>query len=218
MALEKLKILDEEDNELVEALINPNQITIVKSVNWRSAPTNQRDVPAAQFLHAEAATLSMELFFDTYEEEGGEAQKDVRKHTDKIVSLTAVDGELHRPPLCKLVWGQFQFPTVKWRLQQLNQRFTLFLPGGTPVRAVLTCTFIEWRSDEDEQKLQNKQSANIPKSYTVRRGDTLSGIAASQYRDPALWRVIAQANQIDNPRNLTPGQTLRVPALRTSRR
>jgi nucleoid-associated protein YgaU len=48
----------------------------------------------------------------------------------------------------------------------------------------------------------------------VRRGDTLSSIAARHYNDPGLWRHIARANGISNPRVLTPGQVLRVPKLR----
>jgi len=48
----------------------------------------------------------------------------------------------------------------------------------------------------------------------VRRGDTLNSIAARHYNDPCLWRPIATANGIHNPRRLTPGQVLRIPKLR----
>jgi nucleoid-associated protein YgaU len=57
-------------------------------------------------------------------------------------------------------------------------------------------------------------SADVPNTHTVRRGDTLSGIAARHYNDPGLWRHIATANGISNPRVLKPGQVLRVPKLR----
>jgi nucleoid-associated protein YgaU len=48
----------------------------------------------------------------------------------------------------------------------------------------------------------------------VRRGDTLSSIAAEEYNDAMLWRPLAEANRINNPRVLTPGQVLVVPVLR----
>ena len=98
-------------------------------------------------------------------------------------------------------------------LQSLNQRFTLFLDDGTPARATLSCTFKQWRSDEVEARLLNKQSPDVAKTRPVRRGDTLSSIAAIEYKDPTQWRPIAEANAIDNPRLLKPGQVLTIPTL-----
>jgi hypothetical protein len=152
----------------------------------------------------------MDLFFDTYE-----ARSDVREHTDKIYHLTTVEQhpDLHRPPLCRLAWGNFNFSDFKWVLESLNQRFTLFLDSGTPVRATLSCTFKQVRSAEEDARLSNKQSSDVVKTRTVRRDDTLSSIAAASYKDPAQWRPIAEVNGIDNPRQLNVGQVLAIPAL-----
>jgi len=160
----------------------------------------------------------MELFFDTYED-----QTDVRLLTQPVFALTTVQehGELHRPPLCKLVWGRYDFDDFQWVLNSLTQTFSLFLSDGTPVRANLSCKFRQWRSDEVEMKLLNKQSPDVAKTRTVLRGETLSSIAAQEYNDPALWRPIADANGIDNPRRVQPGQVLSIPRLApgtTSRR
>lgn len=211
MALEKLTILVE-TGQIVRALFNPNQLTIQKSTNWRVVPTAERDVPTSQFTYGEPATLSMDLFFDTYED-----GIDVRAHTHGIYTLTTVEehGELHRPPLCMLVWGTFSFGESQWVLKSLNQRFTMFLENGTPVRATLGCTFRQWRSDLLEAKLLDKKSADVAKTYTVQRGDTLASIARKEYRDPALWRPIAEENRLDNPRALTPGDILIIPKLRS---
>jgi Uncharacterized protein containing LysM domain len=209
MAIEKLTIRVE-DSEDIKVLFNPNRITIQKTASWRSADAAQRDVPAAQFTHGEPATLSLELFFDTYE-----SGHDVRNHTQKIYSLTTVEnhGNLHRPPLCRLQWGTYDFEQFDWVLNNLNQNFTLFLENGTPVRATLNCTFRQWRSDRIEAQLQNTQSADLVKTRVVRLGESLSSIAGEEYRDPTLWRAIAEANRIDQPRILQSGQTLTVPPL-----
>ncbi|NEO96437.1 MAG: LysM peptidoglycan-binding domain-containing protein, partial [Moorea sp. SIO3G5] len=34
-----------------------------------------------------------------------------------------------------------------------------------------------------------------------------------EYNDPSVWREIAKANGINNPRHLTPGQVLTIPVL-----
>lgn len=212
--LEKLRILVEtgpgQFTKQIVALFNPEQISITKNSRWRLAPAAERDVPVSQFTHGDPATLSLELLFDTYE-----TGRDVRAYTGEIFKLTTVQdhGNLHRPPLCQLRWGAFTLDDFQWVLTSLTQRFSLFLADGTPVRANLSCNFQQWRSDEEEARLLNKQSADVAKRYTVRRGDSLSAIAAQQYDDPSLWRPIAGANKLVNPRRLVIGQTLVIPAL-----
>ncbi len=43
-------------------------------------------------------------------------------------------------------------------------------------------------------------------------GDSLELLAYREYGDPTAWRVIAQANGIDDPQRLRPGAELIVPA------
>ena len=52
-----------------------------------------------------------------------------------------------------------------------------------------------------------------PRTWRVRRGDTLEGIAAEVYRDPTMWREIARRNDIEDPRLLTPGTILTLPEI-----
>lgn len=51
-------------------------------------------------------------------------------------------------------------------------------------------------------------------TYTVRKGDTLSGIAQRHYGKASRWHAIFEANrdQIDDPDLIRPGQVLRLPA------
>lgn len=51
--------------------------------------------------------------------------------------------------------------------------------------------------------------------YTVKRGDSLSKIAKTQYGDPMKYPVIFEANKpmLTNPDLIYPGQVLRIPPL-----
>lgn len=51
------------------------------------------------------------------------------------------------------------------------------------------------------------------RTYTVRKGDTLSAIAQRQYGKASRWHAIFEANrdQLDNPDLIRPGQVLKLP-------
>lgn len=52
-----------------------------------------------------------------------------------------------------------------------------------------------------------------PRTYVVRKGDSLSKIAKAMYKDAKLWKKIYEANkdQIKNPDMIHPGQKLVIP-------
>jgi nucleoid-associated protein YgaU len=220
VALMKFQILPEKegnpskplrfDGDPIEALFNPDEFSISGSVGWPAASAAQRDVKEAQFTSGDR-TLSVKLLFDTYDTPTSE-KDDVREvHTSKIVKLSRVEKAKHRPPVCRLRWGSNYF--FQGILERLEQRFTLFMENGTPVRATLTCSFKEWRTNIEDMEQQELQSSDIVKMKVVRRGDTLSAIAAEEYLDPRGWRPIAVANGIDDPLSLPIGRAITVPNL-----
>jgi nucleoid-associated protein YgaU len=110
--------------------------------------------------------------------------------------------------VCQFSWGNLIFIGV---LEQADMRCTLFLPSGVPVRATVDVTFKQYFDGTTETGML--QSANFVKQHIVRPGDTISSIAAEKYDDPAKWRSIAKANNIDDPLTIQVGQVLTVPAI-----
>jgi hypothetical protein len=70
-------------------------------------------------------------------------------------------------------------------------------------------------STRTSQKKAKETAANLPTSYTVRRGETLPQISARSeiYNDSSLWPLIYRANrdQIRDPKRLWPGQVFVIP-------
>lgn len=66
-----------------------------------------------------------------------------------------------------------------------------------------------------EKKISKESPSPQTPTYTVRRGETLPQIAARSeiYNDSSLWPIIYRANrdQIRNPKQLWPGQVLKIP-------
>ena len=47
-------------------------------------------------------------------------------------------------------------------------------------------------------------------TYVVRRGDSLTSIAARLYGDPTFWLDLANVNGLRDPRNVVAGQVIRL--------
>ena len=189
----------------IEVLFNPNEYSLEKSNQFQRTAVPGIQTPATQFVSGNTRTLTMDLFFDSYEK--GE---DVRNYTSPITSLLDIDSHLHAPPICKFCWGSLNF---KATLEQVSQKFTLFLESGIPVRATLSVTFKEYKTLREQLKKVKKESRDRTKTITVKQGDSLCLIANQEYEDSRLWRPIADANNIDNPHTLVVGQELIVPVV-----
>lgn len=211
--LEKLRIDNEDTGETFFVLFNPTEYLIEDASKW-SDQDRMGQKPELHYTGGERKKLTMDLFFDTYE-----SRTDVREHTSTVASLLVFNREVHRPPKVTISWGRgapggphadFPFTGV---LESLKQQFVLFLGDGTPVRATLSVVFLEFTLPEEELQENEPNSPDHTKAYVVKEGDTVSGIAGMFYRDPGAWRAIAERNDIDNPRVLTPGLVLTIPTL-----
>lgn len=209
MALVKAQILIEHSGETIEVHFNPEEYTVNQDNNIASQAIPGLSAPLLQFVNGNMRTLEMELLFDTYDDKA-QAKKDVRESTGKVTNLMAIDPDLHAPPVLRVSWASLQFRCV---LARATQRFIMFTNDGTPVRAKLTVTFNEFVDTEREAKEVSRQTADFTKTYTVKQGETLSDIAARLYENPGLWRPIAIANGIADPRSIEVGQSLSVPSL-----
>ena len=67
------------------------------------------------------------------------------------------------------------------------------------------------QSQQTSQKIEVKR--DVPPTYTVQPGDTLSNISRKVYGKKNRWRDIYKANRdrMATPESLKPGQTLRIP-------
>jgi hypothetical protein len=204
MEYAKASILPEGQNS-IDVLFNPNLYTVAKGNTIAEAAIPGLQAPILQYVNGNTRTLGMDLFFDTYEE-----QIDVTMYTDQIYGLLAIDPETHAPPICEITWGGFFFRGV---LDNVSGQFSLFFPDGTPARAKLTVTFKEFIDVRVLVQQNPNQSADHRKTRLVQIGDRLPEIAWEEYGDAAKWRPIADANGIDDPRNLEVGRQLIIPAL-----
>jgi len=207
----KIKGQDGTKEEL-EFFLNPNKIVISKSVKMEES----KDTTSQKTETKPATTdpISMDLgtiWFDTYDTRGN-----VRElYIDYLEKLLDPYEPTHHPPAVYFCWGKFSSESklldeYLFYVKKLDVTYEMFLPNGTPVRASVKLTLQQCNAKDTHTK---KESPDHAKLYTVRRGDTLQGIAMAEYHDPKEWRRIADSNGITDPMSLTPGTKLLVPPI-----
>jgi len=215
MALTKASITNADfQSEKIDCLFNPTEYVIARTNSWKERTATGKETPALTFSGGGARTLTMDLFFDVFEQDGG----DVRTIVDKLWKLMTIDSRLKntttqqgRPPLVIFQWGPNW--SFKAAITNLSVRYTLFRDDGTPVRATASVTFQEW--DENVQGQNPTSLSREPgrKRREVRPNDTLALIAYEEYGDATKWRLLADENSIEDPLNLQPGSVLAIPPM-----
>lgn len=206
-------IINRNTGASVACMFNPYEYTLSKQNQYEQAPTKGRNIPLTRFRQGGAQTLSLRLMFDTYA-----LRSDVRLLTAPLWTMMQVDESRadprtgkSEPPHVIFQWGAFQFEAV---ITKLDEKATLFMQDGTPVRAVVTIG-LQQVLDETQHAGQNPTSGGgvAPRTRLLYASDRLDLIAWDEYGDSTKWRLIAQANGITDPLHLTAGHIIVVPPL-----
>lgn len=202
---------------------NPSSVKVGKPVNWHPEDENHGqtgnqkvemqatkpllNAPLMVFGGGNSATFSLDLIFDTT----GDGNTDVRNYTNQLLKLTLICSGKKTPPYVLFIWGEYSsFLSVVTRV---DVTYTHFLGSGRPVRARANVTFVQ-ASDTDGGKLPSQNPTSLTearKTHLVRQGERIDTLAYREYRSCARWREIAEANGLDNPLDLRPGQILVIP-------
>jgi len=187
----------------ISVFFNPSEYSIDKSNDFSTSNSGKSSL--TQFSKENLQTLTMDLIFDSYEAID-KKEKDVRILTRKITNLLKIDSEIGAPPIITFVWGG---PILTGVLTNVKQKFTLFSSDGIPLRATLNITLKEYKTESIIN--EDTDEKNEDKVHTVKQGENLTRIAIIYYNNPYKWKVIADKNNIDNPRLLETGSIITIP-------
>jgi nucleoid-associated protein YgaU len=213
--LAKAKIIPREGNyanQEIPVLFNPTEYSLELSNRYQKSSPPGLSSPIIQFVNGEADTLSMDLYFDTHTDG---ADRPVNEVTDKIASLMRIDSKTHAPPRVRFHWGPIDFVAV---IERISQKFTMFRADGMPVRATLNVSFTQYKTLAEELNDPARESSDKTKRRVMSADDSVWLLAQREYGDIRLWRHIAVASGLDDPRSIEPGDVLIVPQLDDSAR
>jgi hypothetical protein len=135
----------------------------------------------------------------------------VSDRVKKFLDLTfRMNGKIHEPNYLVVKWGDLIFPC---RLESVGITYTRFNRDGTALRADLDIRLVSDIEVKKRIREEGKSSPDLTHRRIVRHGDTLPLLTKEVYGSSVYYLRVAQANGLDDFRNLIPGQELVFPAV-----
>jgi hypothetical protein len=204
-----------------EAMFNPDEFSQKYEIEYGKNQGMNSTNKEVNYARSKPRELHIKLVLDgTGVDQIGilklKPQKTVSDRVKQFIDLTfRMNGAIHEPNFLVVEWGGKEDGGLVFscRLSSVNVSYTSFDRDGSPLRAVLDATFI---SDQDVKKRmakENKSSPDLTHSRIVKSGDTLPLLTKEIYGSSRYYLQVAQINNLDNFRELTPGQELIFPPL-----
>ena len=204
-------------NKVITVLFNPTEYTFDRSNSYKATPVPGLGAPLVQFVNGESAQLSMDLFLDDYTDPRGPTslqQKEadpLRTRLNDLTALLAIDSKVHAPPPVRFEWGTTMVFTAV--IEKITRKVTMFHPDGEPARVTLSVTFKEYRTLRELVETPRRESADKTKRRVVVGRESLWLITSREYNDADEWVRVAEANDLDDPRQISAGDWLELPPI-----
>jgi hypothetical protein len=192
-------------------MLNPSSWSHRHTISYDRKAAFGKASPTVRFAGTDEEEVSFDLVLDgTGVVEG--ATQDVRTQVERLKGIVYdYDGHQHEPSVVKLAWGSLVF---FGRLRGLSVEYTVFEPGGDPLRAKVKLAFLGFMSEKEESLRANRSSPDLSHVIVVQKGDTLPLLCHRVYKDAAYYPAVARFNDLTDFRHLEPGTRIRLPPLR----
>lgn len=197
----------------IDFQFNPKELKVAKSAKWkRESQRNRRSSSVPEFSGSEPVKLTVEMFLDGTDKNA--SPSGVVTTVEQLFSLVVPTRESLSsgkacPPVVIFRWGGLTGFVAY--VSQVQVTYSLFSPGGTPIRAVAQVSLEELTPDYPPQN-PTSGGEHVRSTHRTVEGDTLAALAHREYGDASRWRDIAEVNGMDDPMRLPPGTTLLLPA------
>jgi hypothetical protein len=193
-----------------EVMLNPSSYSRELSIDYSTTRALGQQGGEPKFSAYRPETVRFDLMLDGTGVAGAGA--DVKTQVGRLETVVyGYDGEKHEPNPVRVLWGSL---ILFGRLTAMTLDYTLFKPGGEPLRAKVTLAFRGFMSAEEESLRANRSSPDLTHRVEVRAGDTLPLLCYRIYQDAAYYPEVARLNNLVNFRDIEPGTRLYFPPLR----
>jgi Contractile injection system tube protein/LysM domain len=197
-----------EGGDTIQCAFNPESYTISKTNIWTYKPNQSKDYPKPEFGGGMPMVYTMQLLLDTSLQGADQSIKDQAN-----ALMKAMHGGGSPPKFVTFSWGSTQLP--KAAPLSISIQYAMFHPNGDPMRAFVDLELAQADDSSPPGQAQNPTTRGTAglRSRIVQDGDSLHSIAYQSYGDATRWRVIAEANGVDDPLRIERGTALSIPRL-----
>lgn len=218
-----VRIQSNQINDSLDFLLGPEPLAISDGIGGWVEIERPNDVSISDWPGVAGFKVEVQVVVDHWTDNPLTETKDsVKNSWQKLMRVGRdIKGDTSEPPPLRL-YGRV-FPDFLngelFVIQGVEPGETLFSESDQPRRQFWKIRFLEY-SKGDTVKLKKRKArgrddgkggGDRKKKYTVKKGDTLQSIARDLYGDQSKWKKIAEANNLRNGRNLTPGDKLKIP-------
>jgi len=194
-----------------EAMLNPESYSHAHAISYDQKTTLGQLAPEPKFSGYDGEEVTFDLVLDgtgVVPTQPGDVKSQVK---DLSAIVYDYDGSNHEPNVVRLLWGSL---LLFARLKSMTMDYTLFTPGGDPLRAKVKMSFVRFMSRTEESLRASRSSPDLSHQVVVQAGDTLPALCHRIYRDAGYYTEVARFNGLASFRSLSPGDILRFPPLR----
>ena len=197
-----------EGGDTIQCAFNPETYSVSKTNIWTYKPNQSKDYPAPEFGGGMPMVYTMQLLLDVSLQGSDQSIKDQAN-----ALMKAMHGGGSPPKFVTFSWGSTQLP--KAAPLSISIQYAMFHPNGDPMRAFVDLELAQADDSSPPGQAQNPTTRGTAglRSHIVQDGDSLQSLAYESYGDPTRWRVIAEANGVDDPLRIERGTALGIPRL-----
>ena len=198
----------------LDCYFNPTEYSIAKTNTWEAEKVNGKSSPNQKFTSGNPRKMELSLLFD---QTMPPVSMPVGEATAMLLDAMEVPSggnagaPTSAPPFITFGWGKLKF---KGACTSLTCTYKLFSPEGEALRADVKLSLTQSGQPPKGQNPTTRAQAGFG-VHRVKDGDTLPSISYASYGDATKWRLIAEANGVDNPLHLRRGSSLSLPTLDT---
>lgn len=234
----KIKIVSYKDKELTEIVkevdpyyvpVSPEKYSQQYKIKYDVKAANGSHGVQERFLSSAPEELKIDFVIDGtntiygYKYSQSVSNKDNAPSViDQIQHLKSVvydmSGEIHQPRFLKVSGlgihqrgkGDVTFDCI---LTNLQITYTLFSQDGSPLRAKINATFLDYRENLRRVLEEDKKSPDLTRVHSMVEGENLPLLTYRSYNDPKYYLEVAKVNGMTNFRNLEVGQEIVLPSI-----
>jgi len=203
-----------DDGASFEVMLNPSSYSHSYSIGYNKKDAIGQLGSDTKFSGVQPEKVSFDILIDGtgVVDVPDAATSDVKDQVKDLADIIyKYDGSNHEPNHVRILWGSLIF---FGRLESMSVEYTLFKPGGEPLRAKIKLSFSGFMSKEEEALRANRSSPDLSHLIEFKAGDTLPLLCYRIYKDCSYYLEVARVNNITNFRDIKPGSKLHFPPLR----